>query len=188
MPRVSTQKEAKSAAGPLAGKSKEECQLDVSSVSGGGHAVDLERLAASWAKAQRGEAYTYSNEDCEKKSRKEKGTGKTEKKLSSFRIKVLAQCAAVPRGRITTYAAIAKTIGCASCQAVGQALKMNPFSPVVPCHRVVKADLSIGGFHGAKDPASPEIRRKVAKLHAEGVDFVMDKTGKYVLVDKKCVI
>jgi hypothetical protein len=31
-----------------------------------------------------------------------------------------------------------------------QALRRNPFAPEVPCHRVVKTDRSIGGFHGTQ--------------------------------------
>ena len=31
-----------------------------------------------------------------------------------------------------------------------QALRRNPFAPEIPCHRVVKSDLSLGGFSGAQ--------------------------------------
>ncbi len=72
----------------------------------------------------------------------------------------------VPRGRVTTYGAIARALH-ASPRAVGQALKRNPFAPRVPCHRVVAADLSLGGFAGARTGAP--IARKAALLRAEGV-------------------
>lgn len=93
---------------------------------------------------------------------------------SPFRRAVYAALAAVPPGRVTTYRALAARIGCASARAVGQALRRNPFAPTVPCHRVVRADLSLGGFNGAV--AGPEILRKRRLLEAEGVIF--DRLGR----------
>jgi methylated-DNA-[protein]-cysteine S-methyltransferase len=80
-------------------------------------------------------------------------------------------------GFVTTYARIAKALGCGSSQAVGQALKRNPYAPVgfmlfpnsplfaivavfilslcfqiVPCHRVIGSSLEIGGFCGHSGP------------------------------------
>jgi len=69
-----------------------------------------------------------------------------------------------------TYRGVARVIGCGSCQAIGGALKHNPFSPLVPCHRVIKTDLTSGGFAGAR--TGPEVVRKLALLADEGVFFV----------------
>lgn len=88
---------------------------------------------------------------------------------TSFQQKVYRCLQGVPCGRVTTYKLLAEAVGCRSPRAVGQALKNNPFSPEVPCHRVVKSDLSIGGFCGYTDGA--EIERKKAMLSAEGVEF-----------------
>ncbi|GIL58171.1 hypothetical protein Vafri_13019 [Volvox africanus] len=52
-----------------------------------------------------------------------------------------------------------------------QALRRNPFAPLVPCHRVVAADLSIGGFSGAWGMAEPKVQRKKRLLEDEGVKF-----------------
>lgn len=68
-----------------------------------------------------------------------------------------------------TYRGLAQAIGCSSCQAVGQALRRNPFAPVVPCHRVIKSDLTPGGFTGKQDHSA--IQRKLELLAAEGVVF-----------------
>ena len=68
-----------------------------------------------------------------------------------------------------TYQGVARAVGCHSCQAVGQALKRNPFAPTIPCHRVIKRDLTIGGFVGAIDGAS--VQRKISLLAEEGVMF-----------------
>jgi methylated-DNA-[protein]-cysteine S-methyltransferase len=72
-------------------------------------------------------------------------------------------------GKVTTYACLARSIDCGSSQAVGQALKRNPFAPQVPCHRVIKSDRSLGGFSGQSE--GPEVARKRRLLIAEGVSF-----------------
>ncbi len=142
--------------------------------NGRGEVVSYAEIEAQWARAKRGLGYTLE--------------GKTSSPLSKFRLQVLSECAAIPRGRLSTYAGIAKVIGCGSSQAVGQALKNNPFSPVVPCHRVVKTDLSIGGFNGATGLKAPEILRKVSHLKSEGVFYTMDKKGKLVLQNTSVVL
>ena len=48
-----------------------------------------------------------------------------------------------------------------SAQAVGQALRRNPFAPDVPCHRVVAADGSLGGYNGAREGAELERKRQL---------------------------
>jgi methylated-DNA-[protein]-cysteine S-methyltransferase len=49
-----------------------------------------------------------------------------------------------------------------AARAVGNALGRNPFAPRVPCHRVVRANGSIGGFAGGPD-------KKRRLLRAESV-------------------
>ncbi len=88
---------------------------------------------------------------------------------SEFSRRVYAATSAVPRGFVSTYGDIAKSIGCRSAQAVGQALRRNPFAPDVPCHRVVAGDLSTGGFFGEKDGEA--VARKIELLKQEGVSF-----------------
>jgi methylated-DNA-[protein]-cysteine S-methyltransferase len=75
----------------------------------------------------------------------------------------------IPAGRVMTYAALARVLGCGSAQAVGQALKRNPFAPEVPCHRVIRADGTIGGYAGKTD--GPRLRKKRSLLQWEGVLF-----------------
>lgn len=90
-------------------------------------------------------------------------------RLTPFQRLVYQVVAQIPAGRVMTYRGLAEAIGCASCQAVGQALKRNPFAPTVPCHRVIKSDLTIGGYAGKDEGA--EIRRKLELLAKEGVLF-----------------
>lgn len=56
----------------------------------------------------------------------------------------------VPRGRVTTYKALAEALGTRSYRAIGQFMRTNPHAPMVPCHRVVAADGTIGGFMGKR--------------------------------------
>lgn len=66
---------------------------------------------------------------------------------------------------MVTYGAVARALR-SSPRAVGQALRHNPFAPVVPCHRVVAADRRLGGFNGHVGDCA-ELRRKRAMLEAE---------------------
>ena len=80
----------------------------------------------------------------------------------TFNQKVWALTARIPKGKVTTYGAIAQRLGSSGARAVGQALNRNPYAPKVPCHRVVGHDGNLTGFaHGLK--------QKQRLLEAEGV-------------------
>lgn len=90
-------------------------------------------------------------------------------KITPFRQLVYDETRRIPRGFAVTYGELARRIGCGSARAVGQALRVNPFAPEVPCHRVVAADGSLTGFSGKRDEAA--LARKRRLLEAEGVVF-----------------
>ncbi len=69
------------------------------------------------------------------------------KHLSDYAQKVLRCVYLVPIGYVTTYGEVAKTAG-GSPRAVGRVMATNPFPPLVPCHRVVRSDFTLGGFGG----------------------------------------
>ena len=74
----------------------------------------------------------------------------------------------IPVGETRTYTDIAAAIGKpAAARAVANACGDNPVPVAVPCHRVVRADGSLGGYRGGTD-------RKVALLAAEGVKRFQD--------------
>lgn len=75
----------------------------------------------------------------------------------------------IPKGKVTTYKELAKSVGCAAAaRAVGNACNKNPYSPKIPCHRVVKSDGSLGGYaHGP--------RKKILLLSREGVRIKNNK-------------
>lgn len=76
----------------------------------------------------------------------------------------------IPQGRVATYGQIAEMIGSpGAARAVGNALHVNPFAPVVPCHRVVASDGSLAANFGCGGPAV-----QFERLKAEGVSFLND--------------
>ena len=73
----------------------------------------------------------------------------------------------VPRGRVTTYKALALAVNTQAYRAIGQAMHHNPDAPLIPCHRVVKSNGTLGGFMG--QTSGKELERKKALLRSEGV-------------------
>jgi methylated-DNA-[protein]-cysteine S-methyltransferase len=92
-----------------------------------------------------------------------------ERPPTAFEERVYDAVRMIPSGMVTTYAVIGKIIRCRSAQAIGQALKRNPNMPATPCHRVIRSDLTLGGYAG--EIGGKEIERKLALLAAEGVHF-----------------
>ena len=85
--------------------------------------------------------------------------------VSRFAAKVYELTSEVPRGKVTTYGAIARKMGePGASRAVGAALRANPTPIVVPCHRVVKQDGALGGYGGPTGTG-----RKAELLKGEGV-------------------
>ena len=69
------------------------------------------------------------------------------KHLSDYAQKVLKCVSLVLIGYVTTYGEVGKAMG-GSPRAVGRVMATNPFPPLVPCHRVVRSDFTLGGFGG----------------------------------------
>lgn len=88
-----------------------------------------------------------------------------DKSITEFQRKVYLALLEIPRGETISYKDLGLKIGCRSAQAIGQALKRNPFAPEVPCHRVIASDGSIGGFHGQRD--GEMIEKKIKLLEEE---------------------
>jgi len=65
--------------------------------------------------------------------------------LSVYTKKVLKITSAIPVGYVSFYGAISKAVG-GSPRAVGNVMAANPFVPIIPCHRVVKSDLTLGSY------------------------------------------
>ncbi|HEX2236016.1 MAG TPA: methylated-DNA--[protein]-cysteine S-methyltransferase [Actinomycetota bacterium] len=79
-----------------------------------------------------------------------------------FRRRVLERLARVPFGALTTYGDLARALR-SGPRAVGGAVGANPVPVLVPCHRVIASDGTLGGFGGG-------LERKRTLLSLEGHD------------------
>ena len=85
--------------------------------------------------------------------------------------RVLALCAKIPKGRVTTYGIMALRLGRpGGARAVGRALGKNPKPGKIPCHRVVCSCGRVGGYKLGT-------HKKMKLLRSEGVEV---KNGKVV--------
>ncbi len=88
--------------------------------------------------------------------------------VADFNLRVYEVTRTIPAGATLTYGQVAARVGVpGAAQAVGRALGANPFPIVVPCHRVLAADGSLGGFS-----AEGGVETKRRMLLAEGATAV----------------
>jgi len=86
--------------------------------------------------------------------------------VTNFRKKILQTVRKIPYGEIRSYKEEAEAAGYPRAyRAVGSTMRNNPLPLIVPCHRVIKGDGSIGGFSGQKD--NP-LKKKMIDLESEG--------------------
>ncbi len=91
---------------------------------------------------------------------------------SQFQQKVLRAEHGIPRGSVSTYQRIAKYLGNRKgARAVGTALATNPFPIIIPCHRAIRSDGTLGGYQGG-------LVMKQTLLKMEGIFF--DASGRIV--------
>jgi methylated-DNA-[protein]-cysteine S-methyltransferase len=86
--------------------------------------------------------------------------------IAAWDRRVLEGARTIGRGEVTSYGRLARRIGApGAARAVGAALGRNPFWLLVPCHRIVAGDGSLGGYGGGPDGL--EVKRDLLAL--EGV-------------------
>jgi len=79
--------------------------------------------------------------------------------FSPFAISVLTACRDISFGKTITYALLAKKAGKpAAARAVGRVMAKNPLPLIVPCHRVIRTDGTLGGFSA---PGGISLKRKL---------------------------
>jgi O-6-methylguanine DNA methyltransferase len=109
-------------------------------------------------------------------------------KIPSYTKRVLKSTMQIPIGYVASYGSIAKALG-GGPRAVGNIMAGNIFAPIVPCHRVVKSDFTLGGYGGGlkikyqlltkekrgfKDPV--EIRLDNGMMQVFPVEFALKNT------------
>ncbi|MDD2901651.1 MAG: methylated-DNA--[protein]-cysteine S-methyltransferase [Syntrophales bacterium] len=96
-------------------------------------------------------------------------------RCSDFQQQVLRAEHGIPRGKVSAYQLIAGVIGRpGAARAVGTALATNPFPIIIPCHRAVRSDRTLGGYQGG-------LKMKRALLEMEGISF--DQAGRVAVED-----
>ena len=87
--------------------------------------------------------------------------------------KIYKKLLQVPPGKITTYGELSRAVGFENGQrAIGQIMKKNPFPVIVPCHRVVISDGTVGGYAYGSE-------RKKHMLSKEGLKINNDKISDF---------
>jgi methylated-DNA-[protein]-cysteine S-methyltransferase len=87
-------------------------------------------------------------------------------KGTKFQIKVWNYLKKIPKGKLRTYSQVAKAINKPiAVRAVANAIGKNPFPPIIPCHRVVRSDGSLGGYSGKGGVTTKKVLLKKEKIH-----------------------
>jgi methylated-DNA-[protein]-cysteine S-methyltransferase len=90
---------------------------------------------------------------------------------TEFQQKVWKALQAIPYGQTRSYGEIARQVGNPrAARAVGMANHDNPVAVIVPCHRVIAGDGSLGGYGGG-------LAKKSTMLRLEGADVVSQRGG-----------
>lgn len=85
-------------------------------------------------------------------------------RLPLFTRKVLAACGKIPSGQTVSYSQLARMIGCPRAgRAVGNALAKNPIPLIIPCHRVIHSNGSIGEYSA---PGGTKTKKKLLDLES----------------------
>jgi O-6-methylguanine DNA methyltransferase len=94
--------------------------------------------------------------------------------LTPFQRRVVKHCRAIPYGQTRSYGELAVLAGSPrAARAVGSTMASNRFSIIVPCHRIINADGSVGRY-GA--PGLSQTKRRMLEMEARWVPAVGDET------------
>lgn len=86
-------------------------------------------------------------------------------RATAFQQRVWKALQAIPRGETRSYGSIARELGMpTAARAVGTAIGLNPVAVAVPCHRAIRSDGSLSGYHWG-------VERKKKLLEAEIADL-----------------
>jgi O-6-methylguanine DNA methyltransferase len=90
--------------------------------------------------------------------------------LSDYARRVIEVVSLVPVGFVASYGSVAGAAG-GGARAVGRVMASNPFPLVVPCHRVVCSDFTLGGYGGGYD----NVPVKLGILRRESRDYASER-------------
>jgi len=111
----------------------------------------LDHLNAKWPNARLIEATGETGlvvEQIFAKERKKPASLSVLVKGTNFQVKVWNALLRIPKGSLASYSSIARWIGQpAATRAVGSAVGSNPVAYLIPCHRVLRENGELGGYH-----------------------------------------
>jgi len=88
--------------------------------------------------------------------------------MTEFEKKVLKVTAKIPLGQVRSYKWVAKKAGRPKAfRAVANALRKNPYTIIIPCHRVVKSSGELGGYSRGK-----KLKAALIKLEKKIKDMI----------------
>ena len=88
-------------------------------------------------------------------------------KGTKFQIKVWSYLRSIKKGEIRTYSEVSKAIGRPrAVRAVANAIAKNPYPVLIPCHRVIRSNGSLGGYSGKGG-----LKMKLRLLKKEGISL-----------------
>ena len=103
---------------------------------------------------------------------------KSKSKLTKFQWKVLSITATIPLGETRSYQWVAQKIGSPkAARAVGQALRRNPYPGIIPCHRVIHVNGSLGGYTGRFGKRKAQLLNKEHEIAVEMTKSVESARG-----------
>ncbi len=71
----------------------------------------------------------------------------------------------VPKGKVTTYSALARSVGLKNGQRViGRIMNKNPYPVVIPCHRVILSSGKVGGYAWGEKVKSNMLAKEGVKI------------------------
>ena len=86
---------------------------------------------------------------------------------TDFQVNVWKQLRRVPAGQTTSYSRLAEDIGSPrAVRAAGTAAGANPVGIIVPCHRMVRSDGSLGGYAGGLDKKQWLLTHELKHAHS----------------------
>lgn len=92
---------------------------------------------------------------------------------TAFQRRVWDALCTIPAGQTRSYLDIAQQVGCRAPRAIGQANGANPIPIIIPCHRVVAANGSLGGYSGGDGAATKRYLLDLELPRSEAASLLM---------------
>ncbi len=87
---------------------------------------------------------------------------------TAFQLRVWRELINIPFGKTVSYGELGKRMGCPKAsQAIGNAVGRNPVSILIPCHRVIRSDGSLGGYRWGSERKRMMLEYEARRMNLE---------------------